>query len=148
MENHHGKSKVVVGGISISPAEITPLQLGRREIRLPDGASKNTASASLRHLHRVAIHKSHKSAIGHKEVALVEIAYDITAGVDGIHNARDVRRRPDQITPGESGGHSLPILRIVKLKHGSIRGEVHVMHEKSSAASAARLEQKGLRPAD
>jgi hypothetical protein len=147
VKHHHAESKIVVSGLTVYLSEVAALELGRSEVRFPNGAPKETQPARLRDLHGVAIYQSHQCAIRHKEVALVEIAYDVATGVNGVHDAGDVRSTPEQITPAKSRSDLLPILRVIELKHRHVRREVHPMH-KETCADSGWTKQKALRPTD
>jgi hypothetical protein len=147
VENHHAKSKVIVGRIPICLAEIPPLKLWRREVRFADGTPKESRTR-LGHLHRVAIDERNQRAVGYKEVALVDIAHHVAAGVDGLNHACDVGGGPDQIIPGKSGSYPPPVSRVVEFQDRYIRGKVRAVHEKPNAVPLELVEENVVRPAD
>jgi hypothetical protein len=147
VKNHNAESKIIVCGITVYLAKVASLEFRRGEVRFANGASEKASSSHFRDLHGVTIYQSHKCPIRHQKVALIEIAYDVATCVNGFHDAGDIRSAPEQITPVESRGHLLPILRIIELQHRHVRGEVHPMHEKPRA-DFRLTKKKGLGPTD
>lgn len=94
LEDEDPKSEVIVNRRPISLAEVASLQFGRGEIRLSDSATEHSP-ASIGHLHRVAVNKGDERAIRDKEIAFVEIAHNVTTGVNGFNNAGYIGGGPE-----------------------------------------------------
>ena len=81
-EDQHPKPKVIVRSHSINLTELATLEFRRRKLRLADWTSKVPASSGPRYLHRVTIDQSDKGGVRDQEIALVQVAYDVTSGMD------------------------------------------------------------------
>jgi hypothetical protein len=96
VKDHHAQSEIVVCLVSVYLAKVAALlQFRRRKVWFSNSASEKASPSSLGNLHRVTIYQSHKRLLRHKKVALVEIADDVAASVNGFHDAGDIRSGPE-----------------------------------------------------
>jgi hypothetical protein len=71
------------------------------------------------HLKRVGIYQGHQCGIGDEDVGLVDIAYDVTAGVQGSHGGGEVAGCAVQVRVIEQRAQSAAGLGVIVVHDGA-----------------------------
>jgi len=127
-EDHHRQSETVRAFLAVGGRQVSSGQFRSEKVGTGHAAVVDLAGRRVGHLDRIAVEDGDEGPSVDQDVRLVEISYDVSRAVEGVHHRRQVATAPHQVTPGDARGLVLAGMGVVGAEERNSRVEVDGGH--------------------